>query len=110
MFSRTHFKTGMQSLRGAKLRNFLTMFGVIIGVASVITAVSIGEGIKQQISGQISNIGKDIITVRPGQINAKGNSGSLSLLAGTSISGSLSPNDVKRVEGVSGVELAVPLS
>ncbi|MDB5169439.1 MAG: hypothetical protein JWO41_795 [Candidatus Saccharibacteria bacterium] len=110
MLSRTHLKTGMQSLRGAKWRNFWTMFGVIVGVASVISAVSIGEGIKMQIGSQISHLGKNVITIRPSRIHGKNAAGNLSILAGTSITGSLSPDDVEKVQKVSGVETAVPLS
>jgi putative ABC transport system permease protein len=110
MLGRTHIKTAMQSLRGAKWRNFWTMLGVIIGVASVISAVSIGEGIKLQIGGQISHLGKNLITIRPARIHSATNSSNLSLLAGNSITGSLSARDLSRVSKVSGVQSAVPLS
>lgn len=48
-----------------KLRAFLTMLGIIIGVASVITMVSIGEGSKQSIRSQLSGMGSNMVTVRP---------------------------------------------
>ncbi|MBL0153409.1 MAG: ABC transporter permease [Chitinophagaceae bacterium] len=48
-----------------KIRTFLTMLGIIIGVAAVITMVSIGEGSKQSIRSQLSSMGSNMITVRP---------------------------------------------
>ncbi|ADV51268.1 protein of unknown function DUF214 [Cellulophaga algicola DSM 14237] len=48
-----------------KVRALLTMLGVIIGVASVIAMLAIGEGSKQSIKTQISNMGSNMITIRP---------------------------------------------
>jgi putative ABC transport system permease protein len=48
-----------------KLRAFLTMLGIIIGVASVITMVAIGEGSKASIRSQLSGMGSNMITIRP---------------------------------------------
>ncbi len=49
-----------------KMRTFLTMLGVIIGVGSVITMLAIGEGSKQSIRSQISQMGSNMLTIRPG--------------------------------------------
>lgn len=49
-----------------KMRTFLTMLGIIIGVASVITMLAIGEGSKESIKKQISSMGSNMITIRPG--------------------------------------------
>ena len=48
-----------------KLRAFLTMLGIIIGVAAVITMVAIGEGSKASIRSQLSGMGSNMITIRP---------------------------------------------
>lgn len=48
-----------------KIRTSLTMLGIIIGVAAVITMVSIGEGSKQSIRSQLSSMGSNMITIRP---------------------------------------------
>ena len=55
-----------------KMRTFLTMLGIIIGVGSVITMLSIGEGSKQGIREQISTMGTNMITIRPGAQNIGG--------------------------------------
>ena len=49
-----------------KIRTLLTMLGIIIGVASVIAMLAIGEGSKQSIRQQISSMGSNMITIRPG--------------------------------------------
>ncbi|MDR0941614.1 MAG: ABC transporter permease [Bacteroidales bacterium] len=55
-----------------KMRTFLTMLGIIIGVGSVITMLAIGEGSKQSIRDQISTMGSNMITIRPGAQNIGG--------------------------------------
>ncbi|RLJ67371.1 putative ABC transport system permease protein [Lacinutrix venerupis] len=49
-----------------KMRTLLTMLGIIIGVASVIAMLAIGEGSKESIRSTISNMGSNMITIRPG--------------------------------------------
>jgi putative ABC transport system permease protein len=55
----------LRALQRNKLRAFLTMLGIIIGVAAVIAMVAIGEGSKQSIQSQLSNMGSNMITVLP---------------------------------------------
>jgi len=55
-----------RSLLGNKMRSFLTMLGVIIGVGAVITMISIGRGAKADISEQIKSLGSNILAIRPG--------------------------------------------
>ena len=106
-----HLKTGLDSLKGTKMRNFWTMLGVIIGVASVITIVAIGEGVKQQISGQIHHLGKDLITVRPGQLHTGSAGGTnANLISGFNISSPLTQRDVNTVTHAKGVVAAAPLT
>jgi len=60
-------KMAIRSLVANKLRTFLTTLGIIIGVASIISMISIGEGARQQTLDTISKFGTNIITVKPGQ-------------------------------------------
>jgi len=55
----------MKALQRNKLRALLTMLGIIIGVASVITMMSIGEGSKQSINESLSSMGSNMITIMP---------------------------------------------
>ena len=61
------FKMALRSLIANKLRTFLTTLGIIIGVASVISMIAIGEGAKKQTLSAISKFGTNIITVKPGR-------------------------------------------
>ena len=61
------FKIALRSLRANKLRSFLTMLGIIIGVASVISMISLGEGARRQTLSTIAKFGTNIITVKPGE-------------------------------------------
>ena len=60
------FKIALRALANNKLRAFLTMLGIIIGVASVITMLAIGQGSKKSIQAQISEMGSNIIMINPG--------------------------------------------
>jgi putative ABC transport system permease protein len=55
----------IKALQRNKLRALLTMLGIIIGVASVITMMSIGEGSKQSINNSLSSMGSNMITIMP---------------------------------------------
>ena len=58
-----------------KLRSFLTMLGIVIGVASVITLMSIGKGATASILESIESIGSNLITISPGSVTFRGFSG-----------------------------------
>lgn len=58
-------RIALKALQRNKLRAFLTMLGIIIGVASVIAMVSIGQGSKKSIQDQLSSMGSNMITIRP---------------------------------------------
>ena len=59
------FKIAMVALSRNKVRALLTMLGIIIGVASVITMLAIGEGSKRSIRNQISEMGSNMIMIHP---------------------------------------------
>ena len=59
-------KIALRALANNKLRGFLTMLGIIIGVASVITMLAIGQGSKRSIQAQISEMGSIMIMIQPG--------------------------------------------
>jgi putative ABC transport system permease protein len=61
-----------------KLRSFLTILGVVIGVASVITLMSVGKGAQASILSNIESIGTDLVTVRPGAFMFGGVRGGMS--------------------------------
>lgn len=66
------FKIAMRAIAANKLRSFLTMLGIIIGVASVIAMMAIGQGSKKSIQANISGMGSNMIMIRPGQDKGPG--------------------------------------
>ena len=66
------FRSAVQSLVVNKLRSALTMLGVIIGVASVIAMVAVGNGASQQVQNTILSLGSNLITVSPANLSDQG--------------------------------------
>ena len=60
------FGMAWRALSSHQLRTFLTMLGIIIGIASVVSVVALGEGTQQQVLQQISSIGTNTINISPG--------------------------------------------
>ncbi|MGH7501820.1 MAG: ABC transporter permease [Longimicrobiales bacterium] len=57
----------LSAIRVNKLRSFLTMLGIIIGIAAVIAMVALGEGASRQVQSQLEKLGTNVLTVSPGQ-------------------------------------------
>lgn len=64
-----YFKISITALLANKIRSILTMLGVVIGVFSVITFLSIGEGLKDEVTGQFESFGSNLLFVVPGQVD-----------------------------------------
>jgi putative ABC transport system permease protein len=113
MFGR-NVKMAIAGLRRSKWRSLLTMTGIIIGVASVVTAVSLGEGVKKQVVGQVNKLGSDLITIRPGNLvtrNKQGEITHVNIAAGFSFaSSSLNESDLLTIKKTAGVKDVVPIS
>ncbi|HVE77816.1 MAG TPA: ABC transporter permease, partial [Gemmatimonadaceae bacterium] len=65
-------RVALGALRANKLRSFLTMLGIVIGVAAVIAMVALGRGAQKAVSDRISSLGTTLLTVVPGQIFGRG--------------------------------------
>jgi len=103
-----NFKLAYQSLAAVKARSFLTMLGIVIGVMSVVLVVCIGQGIKEQITGQLGHFGKDVLSAVP----ASASTSQFSSLTGITGGGStlLTSSDLQTVSNTPGVAGAVPLA
>lgn len=97
-------RVALEGLGGNKFRSLLTMLGVIIGVGSVITLVSIGEGVKSSISKQIEGLGSNLVLVTPGT----GTPGTNISTLGGAVS-KLSYEDALAVEGSENVKNVAPV-
>ena len=65
----------LRSIRRNLLRSFLTILGIVIGVSAVITMVTLGQGATQAVQNQISSLGTNLLSVRPGQRQGPGGGG-----------------------------------
>ncbi|WP_089417360.1 ABC transporter permease [Vitreoscilla filiformis] len=61
------FLLALRAIRRNVLRSFLTVLGIVIGVAAVITMVTLGQGATQAVRDQISSLGSNLLQIRPGQ-------------------------------------------
>ncbi|MDP3965129.1 MAG: ABC transporter permease [bacterium] len=69
------FTISAVSIWNNKLRSFLTMLGIIIGVFAVMTLMSIGEGVRDDVSSSIEGLGSNIVMVVPGNVNSEESGG-----------------------------------
>ncbi|HTN69846.1 MAG TPA: ABC transporter permease [Methylomirabilota bacterium] len=85
------FRIALRALARNKLRSFLTMLGIIIGVGAVIAMVAIGEGAKKRVQEQIASLGTNLLVILPGTVTLGG--------ARTGFGGrqSLLPSDAKAI-------------
>jgi len=96
-------KIALRALRTNKMRSFLTMLGIIIGIAAVIAMMAVGSGASYVISQQIASIGSNIILVLPGSTTSGG------LRTGSGGAQTLTSDDVKAIMAeCPSVELAAP--
>jgi putative ABC transport system permease protein len=93
-----------QSIWYHRQRSFLTMLGVLIGIASVILLTSIGEGTRHYILSEFTQFGTTLIAINPGRIETSGVPGAL----GTTVH-PLTVEDAEALERIAGVERVVPV-
>ena len=97
MIDRELLQIAMRNIRTQKLRSYLTLLGIIIGIAAIVALVSIGEGLNQAVNQEFEKLGLDTIMVEPG-------SGSF---VSTAVSRTLKESDERLIEGTPGVEAAM---
>lgn len=92
------FKLAVKNLQHRKLRSWLTMIGIFIGIAAVVSLISLGRGMQQSITEQFEKAGSNVISIM-------GSSGGLSSPFVSLISSKpLTTKDVKQIEKVKGVD------
>ena len=92
-------RMSFRALRANLLRTVLTLLGVVIGVGSVVAMLAVGEGARQVVMERIGQMGTDLLLVRPGAPNQRGNGGSIATLV---------PDDAVAIRGLANVTAAVP--
>ncbi len=76
-----YIQTAINSLKANKIRSVLTMLGIIIGITSVVTIVSLGSGAQNLIVGQIMSMGSNTIFVEPGSFDTEQKSSMMQTMA-----------------------------
>ena len=94
------FTYAVRGLFNRQLRSYLTILGVVIGIAAIVAIVSIGQGLSQYIQNELMSFGGDYVTINPGKLEdyASGPAVSMPVV--------LTENDRKVIESVGGVEKA----
>ncbi|HYD19042.1 MAG TPA: MacB family efflux pump subunit [Patescibacteria group bacterium] len=92
------FKTAFRALRTNIFRTALTLLGIIIGVAAVVTMMAIGDGSKQKVLNQINSMGTNVILVQPGMSGFRGGGDIITL----------TPDDAKAIEELRNVAAVMP--
>ncbi|MCX6738354.1 MAG: ABC transporter permease [Candidatus Parcubacteria bacterium] len=97
-----YFKLAIKNLRNRKLRSWLTIFGIVVGIFLVITLISLSGGIKNSILKQLNSLGGDVILVMPGAIDNP-----IATFMGGQM---LSEEDILTIKKVEGVDVVLPTS
>ncbi|WP_245593432.1 MacB family efflux pump subunit [Azospirillum halopraeferens] len=92
-------RMALQALRHNLLRTLLTLLGIIIGVASVVAMLAIGDGAREQVMNRISSMGTDLLLIRPGAPNLRPSGG---------VTATLVAEDADAIAGLPNVAAAVP--
>jgi putative ABC transport system permease protein len=95
-------RISLRSIRVNKMRSFLTMLGIIIGVCSVITMVAISQGATSSVTNQIQSLGSNLLIVSPGQ-TVQGN-----VKMGAGSRDTLTLNDVTALKNLNTIQGAAP--
>jgi len=72
MMAKEIFRVAWRSIRANKMRSFLTMLGIIIGVISVIASSAVGLAAKNSVTSKVESLGSNILTVMPGSVSSGG--------------------------------------
>ena len=98
------FRTGINGVRSHRLRSFLTVLGILIGIAAVILTVGLGEGAQGQVTSEITALGSNVLTVTPGSTTsstgireALGSASTLTMADVNALSNPVDDPDVKAV-------------
>ncbi len=92
----------LSAMRLRELRSWLTVLGIVVGIAAIVALISVGQGVQSYINGQLSSLGSDFITISAGSPKSAGGMGMGSFMAATSTA--LTTNDADAIRGVGGVK------
>ncbi len=105
-----NLKLAIASIRSAKMRSFLTMFAVIVGVAAFVIITTTVEGLKSAVSSEINSLGGNLLTVNSGKAVERDESGEITSFnfAATFGASTLTEKDLESIRKIEGVKAAAP--
>ncbi|MEK6917218.1 MAG: ABC transporter permease [Nanoarchaeota archaeon] len=92
-----HLKLAFQSLSHRKLRSWLTMIGIFIGIAAVVSLIGLGEGLRTAVRGQFGFLGNDVLSIQASGLNFAGP-------PGTGVVNPLDNKLIDKINRLNGVE------
>ena len=95
------FRLSLSHVKKSKMRSWLTIIGIVIGVAAVVAIISIGQGMQESVQARLGGLGADLITVTPGFSRAHGFEGPR--IGGSSAGINLTDKDLNVIKQVPGV-------
>ena len=96
-----YFFLSFNNLRKRKLRSWLTMLGIFIGITAVVALIGLGEGLKAAVSSQFGISNTEVLTVQAGGLSGAGP-------PGTGVVNPLTEDDAEEIGKLTGVERAIP--
>lgn len=103
----SNFRIALEALWANRVRSFLTTLGIFIGVAAVIAALTLTQGVSAQINNTIAGLGTNVITIAPGASNSRGAFGSSGSTESLTMSDATA---IKKVDYVTGVSPVISVS
>jgi putative ABC transport system permease protein len=97
------FSLSLSHVKKSKMRSWLTIIGIVIGVAAVVAIISIGQGMQASVASRLGSLGADLITVTPGFSRASGGGGGFGGGGGSSTTINLTIRDVNVIKQIPGV-------
>jgi len=95
-----HFSLAFSNLKRRKLRSWLTILGIFIGIAAVVSLISLGDGLRTAVIGQFGSLSVDKLTIQ--------NKGTGFGPPGSTVVEKLNDKDLEAINGVPGVKIAIP--
>ncbi len=101
-FLKEYFKIAVKSLRARRLRSWLTIVGVVIGIFLIVSLMSLSEGLKGAVMQQLRMMGKDLITIMPGDIS--------DIMASIIGGQELTDDDIRTIKRTEGIDFVVAIN
>jgi putative ABC transport system permease protein len=96
-----YFWLGIKNLRRRGIRSWLTLLGIVIGIAAVVSLISLGDGLKMAVNSQFGISETEVLTIQAGGLSGYGP-------PGTGVTKPLTEDDAEAIERLSVVEVAIP--